>query len=374
MEFSKYFNEFFKNERTGAFLLLGATIISLFISNMPSGSAYVNFWNNKIFGHSLLHWINDGLMVIFFLLIGLELKREIIQGELSNIKKANLPIFAALGGMLFPAFIYILFNYGKETISGFGVPMATDIAFAIGILSLSAKVPPALRIFLVALAIIDDLGAIILIAVFYSKDLSLLNLSISLGIFFFLLLMGKLKIKSLPFYMISGIFMWYFMLNSGVHPTISGVLLAFAIPFKGENSPSLKLEHLLQKPVAFLVLPIFALTNTSIPLTFNFKDLFLLPHSLGIFFGLFLGKPFGIFLFSYLSEKLKISLLPENLYWKDIFSVGFLGGIGFTMAIFIALLGFNDLNTVNTAKISIMLASLFSGITGLIFLNLFGRK
>lgn len=369
MEISKYFNEFLKNERSGGFLLIFATIFSLISSNIILGSEYVNFWNLKILNHSLLHWINDGLMVIFFLLIGLELKREIYSGELSSFKKANLPIFAALGGMVFPALIYVSFNYGKETISGFGVPMATDIAFAIGVLSLSSEKTHSLKIFLVALAIIDDLGAIIIIAIFYSKSLSLINLGLSLGIFFILLLANKLKINSLIFYIFSGFFMWYFMLNSGVHPTISGVLLAFTIPSRGENSASLKLEHFLQKPVAFLILPIFALANTSIPLTFNFKNLFSMPHSLGIISGLFFGKPLGIFLLSYFSEKLKLSKLPQDVSWKNIFSVSFLGGIGFTMSIFISILGFENTELLNTAKISIMLSSLLAGITGLLFLK-----
>lgn len=370
MDISKNFNEFLKNEKAGGIILISATIISLILSNTSFGNKYIYFWNLKIFNLTLLHWINDGLMVIFFLLIGLELKREIYSGELSSFKKANLPIFAAFGGMLLPAFIYILFNYGKETINGFGVPMATDIAFAIGVLSLFPKKPQSLKIFLVALAIIDDLGAIILIAIFYSKSIFLLNLSISLGIFLILILANIAKINSLTFYIFFGIFMWYFMLNSGVHPTISGVLLAFVIPSKGEKSPSLKLEHFLQKPVPFLVLPIFALSNTSISINFNLKDLFFMPHSLGIIFGLYFGKPLGIFLFSYISEKLKISKLSEDLSWKNIFSVGFLGGIGFTMSIFISILGFSDLNLLNTAKISIMFSSFLSGITGFLLFKI----
>ncbi len=368
--FSDLFEKFCKSEKNSGLILIFCTVFSLFFSNFLLKENYVNFWNIKILNMSFLHWINDGLMVIFFLLIGLELKREIIEGELSNIKNASLPIFGAIGGMILPAIFYILFNFNTDMIRGFGIPMATDIAFSIGILSiLGNRVPLSLRVFLISLAIIDDLGAIILIAFFYTKSLSFLNIFYSLLIFLILFILNKLKIKNLFFYLIGGLFAWYFTLKSGIHPTISGVLLAFFIPLlKDKNCPSKFLEHSLQKPVSYIILPLFALANTAIFLRdggLNLKS----PLSLGIGFGLLLGKPLGIFLFSYLSSKLKISNLSKDLKWSNILGVGFLGGIGFTMSIFIAILAFDRDDFLNTAKISIILSSTISGIIGFLLLK-----
>jgi NhaA family Na+:H+ antiporter len=311
-------------------------------------------------------------MTIFFLLIGLELEREIYAGELSNIKNALLPIFAALGGMIVPAGLYLFLNFGTDTQSGAGIPMATDIAFAIGILSLLGKnVPISLKIFLTALAVIDDLGAILVIAIFYTKDIVWSNLLLSLGIFVILSVMNRLKVHNLIPYLTLGVVMWYFMLNSGVHATITGVLLAFAIPFGNGNkkSTSYILQHFLHKPVAFFILPLFALANTAIILNSDWHYALSHNYTLGIALGLIVGKPVGIWLFSFLAVKLKISQLPSDLNWKSIFGVSFLGGIGFTMSIFITLLAFSDAEHINNAKIMILVSSLLAAIFGLLYLK-----
>jgi Na+/H+ antiporter NhaA len=373
MKIKKLFNEFFESEKAGGLILVFMTILSLLLANSSFQHAYINFWGFDIAGHSLTHWINDGLMTIFFLLIGLELEREIYQGELSNIKNASLPIFGAVGGMLLPAGIFLLLNFGTATQAGAGIPMATDIAFAIGILSLLGKrVPTSLKVFLTALAVIDDLGAILVIAIFYTKSISWINLLVALGIFVFLLSLNRFKIKNLTPYLIGGAVMWYFMLNSGVHATITGVLLAFAIPFgKGdEKSPSYKLQHFLHKPVAFFILPLFAISNTCIAIGGDFQSGLIQPNSLGIFMGLVLGKPLGIFIFSYIGSVLGLCALPGDLKWNNILSVGVLGGIGFTMSIFVTLLAFNNPETINQSKIAILLSSTIAAILGFIILKI----
>ncbi len=373
MKVTKIFNEFFDSEKAGGLTLIGCTIISLLIVNSTFGSDYHQFWQTKLLGLNLEHWINDGLMTIFFLLIGLELEREIYQGELSNIKDALLPIFGALGGMIVPAGIFLLFNYGTVNQSGAGIPMATDIAFALGIMSLLGnRVPTSLKVFLTALAVIDDMGAIIIIAIFYTKVFIWSNLLISLCIFAVLIVLNRLKVKGLLPYLIGGIAMWYFMLHSGVHATITGVLLAFAIPFSnGDNkSTSTILQHFLHKPVAFIILPVFALANTAIILSGDFKHTLTQNYTLGIALGLIVGKPLGIFFLSFLAVKFGICKLPTDLNWKTIFGVGLLGGIGFTMSIFITLLAFENDTTINNAKLIIVLSSLFAGILGFLSLKL----
>lgn len=370
---TKLFTEFFESEKAGGMILMFCTLVSLALVNSAWGHDYLSFFHIQIGPHPLEFWINDGLMAIFFLLVGLELEREIYIGELSNLKKALLPMFAALGGMIVPACIYLGINFGLPTSSGSGIPMATDIAFALGILSLLGKrVPASLKVFLTALAVIDDLGAIIVIAFFYTKGLVVSNLLISLGIFAGLLLLNRLKVKILSIYLIAGVFMWYFMLKSGVHATITGVLLAFAIPFQngGEDSISYKLQHFLHKPVAFFILPLFALANTAILIKGNISSFIFEPYALGIFFGLFLGKPIGISLFSYLVIKLKICVLPGDIKFNSIIGLGFLGGIGFTMSIFITLLAFNDAAIINDAKLMILIASLCASIFGFFLLKL----
>ncbi len=369
---TKLFKDFFESEKAGGLILIGCTLISLVLANSIFGSTYLHFWHTKLAGEPIEYWINDGLMTIFFLLIGLELEREVYQGELSNLKNALLPIFGAIGGMLIPAALYLYFNFGTNTQSGAGIPMATDIAFALGILSLLGnKVPTSLKIFLTALAVIDDLGAILVIALFYTKTLFWNNLLIALGIFVLLLLFNRLKVRNLFPYLIGGVVMWYFMLNSGVHATITGVLLAFAIPFGNGNkkSTSYILQHFLHKPVAFIILPIFALANTAILLSSDMGEVLTQHYSIGIALGLIVGKPLGIFILSFLAVKLGICQIPNDLNWKSIFSVGFLGGIGFTMSIFVTLLAFDDTTIINNAKFIILLSSLTAGIIGYLSLK-----
>lgn len=367
MKLTKLFTSFFESEKAGGLILLICTAFSLLISNSSFSESYFAIWHHPIANHSFEHWINDGLMAIFFLMIGLELEREVYIGELSKLKEAILPISGALGGMIFPALIFLLFNFGTETQSGIGIPMATDIAFALGVLSLVGKnVPNSLKIFLTALAVIDDLGAIIVIALFYTKTLYFVNLIISLSIFAGLLVLNRMKVNNLWIYLLAGVFMWYFMLNSGVHATITGVLLAFAIPFQdgSENTISYKLEQFLHKPVAFFILPLFALCNTAIVIGSDWLHNFSEEYSLGIIFGLVIGKPLGIVLFTFSMVKLRITQLPEDLNWKKIIGVGFLAGIGFTMSIFITLLAFDNVTVINNAKFMILVASLLSGIIG----------
>lgn len=373
LKLTKYFNEFFENEKTGGLILVFVTIISLLIANSSLQTEYNAFWHINIAGHGLAHWINDGLMAIFFLLIGLELEREIYQGELSSLKNAILPIIGALGGMLVPAAIFLSLNWGQVGQPGAGIPMATDIAFAIGILSLLGKrVPASLKVFLTALAVIDDLGAIVVIAIFYTQSLSLANLFIALGIWGVLIGLNRMKINSLYPYLIGGVAMWYFMLHSGVHATITGVLLAFAIPFGDgkAKTPSHKVLHFLHKPVAFFILPLFALANTNIFLSESWSAGLSQPSSLGIIIGLIVGKPLGITLFAFLGVVLGICTLPSDVKWKNILGAGMLGGIGFTMSIFITLLAYNDATMIDNSKIAILMASLISGILGFIWLKI----
>jgi Na+:H+ antiporter, NhaA family len=377
---TKLFKEFLKSEQASGIILILCTVTSIIIANSPIGKDFLDFWHIKIgfelgtisLKYSIEHWINDGLMAIFFLLIGLEIERELYVGELSNLKNASLPIIAAIGGMATPALLHFLMNRGTATQSGIGIPMATDIAFALGVLVLLGnKIPSSLKVFLTALAIIDDLGAIIIIALFYAGELSILNLMIAFGVFAGLLIMNRLGVHWLPFYIIPGILMWYFMFQSGIHAAVAGVLLAFAIPFRegGEGSPSHKLQHFLHKPVAFMIMPLFALANTGITLSGRWIEGLTTSNSIGVFSGLFVGKPLGIFASSFLAVKTGLSQLPGDLSWKHIIGAGFLGGIGFTMSIFITLLAFSDPQIVQTTKISILLSSLFAGITGYFILS-----
>ena len=369
---TKLFTSFFESEKAGGLILLICTAFSLVISNTSFSESYFDIWHYPLANHSLEHWINDGLMAIFFLMIGLELEREVYNGELSKIKDAILPISGALGGMIFPALIFLLFNFGTKTQSGIGIPMATDIAFALGILSLVGKnVPNSLKVFLTALAVIDDLGAIIVIALFYTKTLYFANLLISLAIFAGLLILNRMKVYQLWIYLVAGVFMWYFMLNSGVHATITGVLLAFAIPFQdgSENTISYKLQHFLHKPVVYIILPLFALCNTAIIIGPDWVHNFTEHYSLGIIFGLIIGKPLGIIIFSYLVIKFGLAKIPRDLNLKKLLGAGFLGGIGFTMSIFISLLAFEDAEIINNAKFMILVASTLSGIIGFLWLK-----
>lgn len=371
--------DFMESEKSGGLVLIICTIISILLANSVFiGEQYRGIWEFHAGNHTIAEWINDGLMAIFFLLVGLELIQEIYEGELSNVKRAMLPISGALGGMLIPAGIYLALNYGTPTQSGFGIPMATDIAFALGILSLLGnRVPTSLKVFLTALAVIDDLGAIIVIAIFYTTSLSWISLGIALGMFVLLLLLNKkFHVNNMIPYIIGGIIMWYFMLNSGVHATIAGVLLAIIIPFrkKDEKCMSNRWQHYLHYPVAFFVLPVFALANTAMVIEGNWDQSIGEPFALGILLGLIVGKPLGITLFSFISVKSGLCDLPRGIHWKGLLGAGMLGGIGFTMSIFITLLAFNDAHHINESKLMILLASLASGIIGYTWLNFVMKK
>jgi NhaA family Na+:H+ antiporter len=375
MRLTKTFTEFFQNEKASGIILLLVTIISLLLANSQIQTEYIAIWDTQIGHHSVTHWINDGLMTIFFLMIGLELEREMYHGELANIKNAILPIFGALGGMIVPAVIFLAFNYGTPTQNGAGIPMATDIAFAVGVLSLlGSRIPASLKIFLTALAVIDDLGAILVIALFYTQTIAFVNLLIAFAIMGFLFILNRRKVHNLIPYLIGGAFMWYFMLNSGVHATITGVLLAFVIPFGdgGQKTASYRLQHFLHKPVAFIILPLFAIANTCIPITADWHEGLSHENSIGIILGLVVGKPLGIYLFSFLAVAIGICKLPKDLKWKNILGAGMLGGIGFTMSIFITLLAFHSHGeeVITYSKIAILIASFLSGTLGYLFLKL----
>jgi NhaA family Na+:H+ antiporter len=374
------FTEFFESEQASGIILIVCTLVALVLANSPLGQGFVDFWQLKVgvdlgaiqLKYSVEHWINDGLMALFFLLIGLEIERELYVGELSAVKQASLPLFAAFGGMAMPALLHFGLNWGTATQRGIGIPMATDIAFALGVLSLLGKrVPIALPIFLTALAILDDVGAIVMIALFYVQDFSLLYLVLALGIFVGLLLCNRLRVQRLSVYLLPGLVMWYCMLKSGVHATLAGVLLAFTIPFTpGERpSPSYRVQHFLHKPVAFLIMPLFALANTGIVLPGNWAESVLTSNSVGILLGLVLGKPLGIVLCTLLAVKWRVSQLPSEVGWQHIIGAGFLGGIGFTMSIFITLLAFGHPDLIQGSKISILLSSLVAGATGFLILQ-----
>lgn len=371
----KTWKDFSASGTAGGIILFLCLILSLLIANSPLSNSFNSFLATEIGYHSeSLHlkyslslWINDGLMAIFFLLVGLEIKRELVEGELSTPKKALLPILCAIGGAILPAVIYHFFNYGKPTSAGWGIPMATDIAFALAVITMLGKrIPASLKIFLAALAIVDDLMAILVIAIFYSSELNLNYLMYAGIVFALLITLNRLKVKNILFYIVPGIFMWYFIHNSGIHATIAGVLTALALPTTPDSkeSPLEKLEHLLVKPVNFIIIPIFALANTNIPIESQMIDGLFSSLGLGILFGLILGKPIGIILVSFLSVKMGICTLPKSSNWIHILGVGLLAGIGFTMSIFISLLSFSDNLLVEEAKFSILTASLVSGVLG----------
>lgn len=385
MNLTIYFKKFFKSSQASGIILIFCVLLSLLIANSSLAGNFQSFLNKEI-GTKLFHlqypvsiWINDGLMAIFFLLVGLEIKREMLEGELSSFKNASLPIFAAIGGMLVPAIIYTIFNSGTEYGNGWGIPMATDIAFSLAIISmLGKKIPNSIKIFLTALAIVDDLGAILVIAIFYTEQIHWTYLLLSFGVTALLFLLNYLKVTKIIFYIIPGLFLWYFLHHSGIHATIAGVLLAFSIPTNVsdiEISPLEKLEHSLHFPVSFLIMPVFALTNTNI--TFNEGMISGLTSTLGlgIIGGLILGKLIGINLFSLIAIKLKLSTLPQNSSWAQMLGVGFLAGIGFTMSIFIALLSFKgEIEIQDKAKFAILIASFLAAFLGFIILNLSSKK
>jgi NhaA family Na+:H+ antiporter len=425
------FEEFIHAQTTTGLILMVMTIVALILANSPLYEAYSHFFHMNIdfnvgswaLSHSLHHWINDGLMAIFFFIIGLEIKREITAGELSNIKVALLPILAAMGGMIFPAAIYLSLNYGTQGASGWGIPMATDIAFAISALVLLGKrVPTTLVTFLVALAIVDDLGAVLVIALFYTETINMTPLGLAGAMFLLMIAFNRFGIHMILPYFVVGLFMWFFMLESGVHATIAGVLAALAIPSTPKRTPecftqdtkhllieyekypmqkdytmheeqkriltnikdkidevgtpAARLEHDLHLPVALLVIPIFALANAGIKIDFDsIGSTILEPVSLGIIMGLILGKVIGIFGVSWLAVKLKIAQLPKGSSLSQVFGVAFLGGIGFTMSIFVADLAFiGNAELIFQAKVGILSASLFSGLFGYFWLKSVSKK
>lgn len=375
------FQKFFNSEKSSGILLIICTAISLLLANSFMATGYLGFWQEYVLGLSLEHWINDALMAVFFLFVGLELEREIYSGELSNLKNALLPIFAAIGGIVLPAAIHYSLNAGTETQMGIGIPMATDIAFALGALALLGnRIPASLKVFVVAFAVIDDLGAIVIIAAFYTAKVSVVYLVAALSVWGLLVVLNRrFRVMSLTPYLIGGAVMWFLTLKSGVHATIAGVMLAFAIPFSARDndlaSPSHKLENLLHKPVAFIILPIFALANTAVPIGSGWMQELGSANSLGIIGGLLLGKPIGITLLCFVVVTMGISRLPPGLGWRHVFGAGILGGIGFTMSIFITGLAFpGNPEVIDSSKIAILMASLTAGIGGLIWLRALGGK
>ncbi len=382
------FRWFFKLEAASGILLLISAVVALLISNSQYSEIYFNSLNEYIFigiknfglKLSFLHWINDALMAIFFFFVTLEIKREFIQGELSNIKQALLPIIGAIGGMLVPAAIYIFINFGNsETLNGWAIPSATDIAFSIGILSLlGSRVPISLKIFLTALAIIDDLGAIVIIAFFYTGDLSFKYIFLLIIVFALLLFLNKFNVKKFLPYLLLGLFLWFFTHESGVHATIAGVLLACTIPHrKKERDFSLlvKIEHAVSPYVAYLIMPLFAFANAGVSLEGINLSSFISPVPLGIVLGLFIGKQVGVFLFSYVSIKLGYAQMPSNSNWISFYGVGILTGIGFTMSLFVGNLAFVE-NTqyIDGVKIGVLSGSLLSTIVGYFILLFFLKK
>lgn len=377
MKLTSLFKDFFESEKASGLVLLVCTVVSLLLANSSFSESYFSLLHYSFAGSTITHWINEGLMTIFFLLIGLELERELYNGELSNKQNALLPLAGAIGGMIVPACVYLFFNIGTPLQSGAGIPMATDIAFALGILSLVGnRVPASLKIFLAALAVIDDLGAIIVISVFYTATIAWLYLLAVLLIWGLLFVLNRLKVHNLIPYIIGGIAMWYCMLHSGVHASIAGVILAFVIPFGtgAEKSTSYILQKGLHKPVAFFILPLFALANTAIIISANPLQIFTEHYSLGILLGLVIGKAVGIFCFCMLAIKLGICTLPKELKNIHIVGAGFLGGIGFTMSVFITMLAFNDNVVVNNAKLVIIFSSFIAGLIGFVILKLALRK
>lgn len=417
--------EFMHAESSGGIVLIIFTVIALIWANSPFAESYHHLWHTYLsinlggyeLKYSLHHWINDGLMVIFFFVVGLEIKRELLVGELSSVKKAALPVAGALGGMIVPAMIYFYFNAGKEGAAGWGIPMATDIAFVVGIMALlGPKFPFSLKIFILALAIVDDIGAVLVIAIFYTAEISLTALLIAAVILIVLIVFNRLGVRSLIFYTIAGIALWLAFLKSGVHATIAGVLLAFTIPassrintmyFSKEQkaiinnfesvgdhgddvltneerltliqamekncekilTPLQKFEHFLHPWVAFLIMPIFAFANAGVTIENNFSEALFNPISIGIILGLFLGKQLGIFGFSYLAIKLGLASKPEGVNFDKMYGAGVLAGIGFTMSLFIANLAFPTENLLNVAKVGVLTASLISGIVGFIIVK-----
>ncbi len=367
-----------KDSRSVGLILFTCSICSLYIANTSYGHSYIDSWNTAFHlpsfihvPHTLLHWINDGLMALFFFLVGMEIKRELLAGELASLQKSILPLFAAVGGLIVPAIIFLLCNKGTIYQPGWGIPMATDIAFSLGIASMLGKrVPTSLKIFLMALAIIDDLGAILVIALFYGAAIQWVYLSAGIFILLILFFLPRLKISFGWINYLLGIALWYCIFNSGIHATIAGVLFAFTIPLQQLE----KTEHRLQIPVNFFILPIFALANTAIVIPPDFTLALNTSLNYGISLGLVIGKPLGIISACFLLVQLKWSSLPEGVSWSQLIGAGILAGIGFTMSVFIALLAFNDAAVQDIAKVSVLIASLLAALIGYIWLYIMGKE
>lgn len=379
------FKEFFESSTGGGILLMVCVVLALVVANSPLGdslltllSTQVGFENESIhLKYSIKQWIDDGLMAIFFLLVGLEIKRELVEGELASPKKAALPIFAAVGGALLPAAIYGILNFSEDTHHGWGIPMATDIAFALAVISmLDKRVPASLKVFLAALAIVDDLLAILVIAIFYSSDLHLTYLLYAGILFLIQIGFNKFGVKNILAYVIPGVFMWYFIHHSGVHATIAGVLTAMTLPTTEDDveSPLERLEHLIAKPVNFIIIPLFAFVNTAIVLSADMFGGLTSRMGMGIILGLILGKSLGILSTCWICVKSGISSLPEGAKWSHMFGVGLLGGIGFTMSIFVSMLSFSDALHIEEAKLAILVASLLAGVLGYLYLKMISKK
>ena len=385
---SSPFKWFFKLEAAGGLILLISAIFALIVSNSNYSDIYFNSLEKYIFigitnfglKLSLLHWINDALMAIFFFFVTLEIKREFIQGELSNKKQAILPIIGAVGGMLVPALIYIYINFeNPETLNGWAIPSATDIAFSLGVLSLlGSRIPISLKVFLTALAIIDDLGAIVIIAFFYTGDLSLKYLSLMILAFVLLVCLNKFNIKKFIPYLLLGLFLWFFTHESGIHATISGVLLACVIPHRSKEkdfSLLIKVEHAISPYVVYGIMPLFAFANAGVSLTGISFGTLLNPVPLGIVLGLFVGKQFGVFIFSYVSIKLGYAQMPNNSNWLKFYGVGVLTGIGFTMSLFVGNLAFmENIQYMDGVKIGVLTGSLLSTLIGYLLLLISSKK
>ncbi|WP_256012079.1 Na+/H+ antiporter NhaA [Desertivirga xinjiangensis] len=369
------FKDFFASKSAGGIILIICVVISLIIANSPFGDSFSSILKLPLGGkvgnidleYPVLMWINDGLMAVFFLLVGLEIKRELVEGELASPKQAALPVFAAIGGMFVPALVFALFNNNTSTANGWGIPMATDIAFAIALLSiLGNKVPTSLKVFLTALAIVDDLGAILVIALFYSSEIHYNYLVYAGAVLIVLILLNRLNVTNIFFYLIPGLFMWYFIHHSGIHATIAGVLTALTIPTTPDSktSPLENLEHHLTKPVNFLIMPLFALANTNIALNIEMFGGLFTNMGMGILLGLFLGKPVGIFIMSWVAVKTGLGSMPEGSRWSQIWGLGILAGIGFTMSIFIAMLSYESIAHQTEAKFVILVTSVLAGAVG----------
>ncbi len=382
---TRYFKKFLHSSQSSGFLLIFCVLVSLMIANSSAGPAFQQLLDTQL-GTDFMHlrypvgiWINDGLMAIFFLLVGLEIKREIIEGELSSLKSASLPIIAAIGGMLVPAVIYLAFNNHTEYEHGWAIPMATDIAFSLAIISMLGKrAPLSLKIFLAALAIVDDLGAILVIAIFYTDQLQWVYLAVSGAIVALLVVFNKIGVTRKYMYVLPGIVLWYCMHHSGIHATIAGVLLAFTIPTNESAevpSPLEIMEQKLHLPVNFLIMPVFALANTNIMFKEGMVDGLFSSLGYGVILGLVLGKIIGINLFSWIFIKLKISTLPQDTSWSQMMGAGLLAGIGFTMSIFISILSFKGrVDIQDEAKFAILVASAISGFAGYVLLKYIGKK